>query len=352
MIWMENLKKEFLELLDRDLEFRYAIAGYLGLSEILKRLDSIVGEQTKVWVEISKVWEEVKALREEQGKIWAEINKVWSEISRVWEEIKALREGQNRLWEEVKDLREGQNRLWEELTKLREDMIEGFRRHDEEIAKLRQDMIEGFRRHDEEIARLRLDMMNGFKRHDEILMMHAQEIVKLREDMVAGFKRHDEEIARLRQDMMEGFKRHDEELAKLRSDMIEGFNLLKRHLDALGARWGIMAEEAFREGLRGLIERELGFRVERWVSYDDEGMVFGYPSRVEVDIAVKDERLLLVEVSSHIRASDVHEFKRKAELYERKTGRKPDRLIIITPYADGKALETAEKFDIEVYTKV
>jgi hypothetical protein len=306
---MENLKKEFLELLDRDLEFRYAIAGYLGLSEILKRLDSIVGEQTKVWVEISKVWEEVKALREEQGKIWAEINKVWSEISRVWEEIKALREGQNRLWEEVKDLREGQNRLWEELTKLREDMIEGFRRHDEEIAKLRQDMIEGFRRHDEEIARLRLDMM-------------------------------------------EGFKRHDEELAKLRSDMIEGFNLLKRHLDALGARWGIMAEEAFREGLRGLIERELGFRVERWVSYDDEGMVFGYPSRVEVDIAVKDERLLLVEVSSHIRASDVHEFKRKAELYERKTGRKPDRLIIITPYADGKALETAEKFDIEVYTKV
>lgn len=309
MIWMENLKKEFLELLDRDLEFRYAIAGYLGLSEILKRLDSIVGEQTKVWVEISKVWEEVKALREEQGKIWAEINKVWSEISRVWEEIKALREGQNRLWEEVKDLREGQNRLWEELTKLREDMIEGFRRHDEEIAKLRQDMIEGFRRHDEEIARLRLDMM-------------------------------------------EGFKRHDEELAKLRSDMIEGFNLLKRHLDALGARWGIMAEEAFREGLRGLIERELGFRVERWVSYDDEGMVFGYPSRVEVDIAVKDERLLLVEVSSHIRASDVHEFKRKAELYERKTGRKPDRLIIITPYADGKALETAEKFDIEVYTKV
>jgi len=224
---MKNLKKEFLELLDKDLEFRYAIAGYLGLSEILKRLDSIAGEQTKIWMEISK----------------------------VWEEIKTLREGQNRLWEEVKDLREGQNRLWEELTKLREDMIEGF-------------------------------------------------------------------------------------------------NLLKRHIDALGARWGIMAEEAFREGLRGLIERELGFRIERWVSYDDEGMVFGYPSRVEVDIAVKDERLVLVEVSSHIRASDVHEFKRKAELYERKTGRKPDRLIIITPYADEKALEMARKFDIEVYTKV
>jgi hypothetical protein len=41
MVKMEDLKREFLELLDRDLEFRYAVAGYLGLSEILKRLDAI-----------------------------------------------------------------------------------------------------------------------------------------------------------------------------------------------------------------------------------------------------------------------------------------------------------------------
>jgi hypothetical protein len=296
---MEDLKREFLELLDKDLKFRYAIAGYLGLSEVLKRLDSIAEEQVRI--------------REEQTKIWVE----------------------------VKNLREGQNRLLEELAKLRQDMMEGFRRHDEilamhvqEIAKLREDMIAGFKRHDEELAKLRQDMMEGFRRHDEILAMHAQEIAKLREDMIAGFKRH------------------DEELAKLRQDMIEGFNLLKRHIDALGVRWGIMAEEAFREGLKGLIEKELGFKVERWVSYDEVGIVFGYPSRVEVDVAVKDERLVLVEISSHVKSSDVHEFRRKAELYERKTGRKPDRLIIITPYADGKALEAAGRFGIEIYTKV
>jgi len=28
-----NLKKEFLSLLEKDTEFRYAVAGYLGLSE-------------------------------------------------------------------------------------------------------------------------------------------------------------------------------------------------------------------------------------------------------------------------------------------------------------------------------
>jgi len=47
------------------------------------------------------------------------------------------------------------------------------------------------------------------------------------------------------------FKRHDEETARLRADMVEGFNLLKRHLEALSARWSLMAEEAFREGLKG-----------------------------------------------------------------------------------------------------
>ncbi len=34
-----SLREEFLELLEKDAEFRYAVAGYLGLSEILKRLE-------------------------------------------------------------------------------------------------------------------------------------------------------------------------------------------------------------------------------------------------------------------------------------------------------------------------
>ena len=37
------------------------------------------------------------------------------------------------------------------------------------------------------------------------------------------------------------------ELARLRRDMNEGFSLLRRHIDALGARWGFMAEEVFKK---------------------------------------------------------------------------------------------------------
>jgi hypothetical protein len=173
---------------------------------------------------------------------------------------------------------------------------------------------------------------------------HGAELVRLRENMV----RHESELVRLREDMN-----------KLREDMVRGFELVERrielverHISALGARWGLMTESAFRESLRGLLEKELGFRVERWRAYDEAGIVFGYPSEVEVDVAVSDEKLILIEVSSHVRASDVLQFRRKAELYERVTGRRPDRLIIITPYIDEKALEAARRLGVETYTKV
>ncbi|MBS7656043.1 hypothetical protein KEJ50_06060 [Candidatus Bathyarchaeota archaeon] len=118
---ISELKKTFLKLLEEDLEFRYAIAGLIGLREVLNRLDKVEEEIKKLWEEVkelrigqNKLWEEVKALREGQNKLWENQNK-------LWEEVKALREGQNKLWEEVKALREGQNKLWEEVKALREE---------------------------------------------------------------------------------------------------------------------------------------------------------------------------------------------------------------------------------------
>jgi len=59
----EKLKREFIELLEKDREFRYTVAGYLGLSEILKRLDRLEEGQNRLWEGQAKLWEEVKLLR-------------------------------------------------------------------------------------------------------------------------------------------------------------------------------------------------------------------------------------------------------------------------------------------------
>ena len=181
---------------------------------------------------------------------------------------------------------------------------------------------------------------------------NEQELVRLREDMTKGFERHDVEIAKLREDMIKGFERHDRELARLREDMMRGFDLVNRHISAIGARWGIMAEDAFREGLRGILEKEFGVKVERWVTRDDDGIVYGFSSVIEIDIAIKDGKTMLIEISSSVDKSKVAAFLRKAQLYEKKTGIKPERLIMVTPYADEDAIEAAREVGVEVYTRV
>jgi len=172
------------------------------------------------------------------------------------------------------------------------------------------------------------------------------------EEILRRLDRHESELVKLREDMIEGFKRHDTEILKLREDMNRGFELVERHISALGSKWGIIAESAFRESLRGLLEKELGFKVEKWRTYDEAGIVYGYPSEVDIDVTVSNGKIILIEVSSHVKASDILQFTRKARLYEEKTGRRPDRLIIVTPYIDEKALEAAKQLGIETYTKV
>jgi len=312
-----RLKKSLIRLLKEDEEFRYTVAGLIGLGEVLKRFDKYDGVFSKLLKRMDKHYAEIARLREDMVKGFARHDELLAKHS-------------------------------EEITRLREDMVKGFARHDEllakhseEITRLREDMVAGFKRHDEEISRLREDMVKGFARHDELLAKHSEEITRLREDMVKGFARHDELLVK-----------HSEELVRLRGDMARGFDAVNRHISALGARWGLMAEEAFREGLRGVLERDFGVRVERWRGFDEEGSVYGHPSDVEVDVAVSDGKVLLIEVASHVRRSDISLFRRKAAFYERRGGRVPDRLVVVTPYADEDAFELASSLGIEVHTEV
>lgn len=92
---METLSKEerikFLKTLETDREFRYAIAGLIGIREILERLDKIEKSMERLW--------------ENQNRLWEGQERLWEGQKKLWEEVKELREGQNKLWEEVKGLR-------------------------------------------------------------------------------------------------------------------------------------------------------------------------------------------------------------------------------------------------------
>ncbi|MEM0481639.1 MAG: hypothetical protein QXM16_01970 [Nitrososphaerota archaeon] len=72
-----DLKRELLRLLEEDEEFRYAVAGRIGILEILKRLDR---------------------LEERMDRLLESNNKLWENNNRLWEEVRGLREDQKRLW--------------------------------------------------------------------------------------------------------------------------------------------------------------------------------------------------------------------------------------------------------------
>jgi len=131
----DDIKRRLLDMLEKDPEFRYAVAGILGMSQtgdqlsgISKSIEKLSENQEKLWLEVKslrenqeKLWLEVKSLRENQEKLWLEVKSLRENQEKLWLEVKSLRENQEKLWLEVKSLRENQEKLWLEVKSLREN---------------------------------------------------------------------------------------------------------------------------------------------------------------------------------------------------------------------------------------
>lgn len=83
--------------------------------------------------------------------------------------------------------------------------------------------------------------------------------------------------------------------------------------------------------------------------FDDEGIVFGIPDQVEIDIIIKNGVVILCELKSSMSKSDMYTFDRKARYYERRHQRPVQRKIAVSPMAHPAARAVAEKLGIEVF---
>ncbi len=129
--------------------------------------------------------------------------------------------------------------------------------------------------------------------------------------------------------------------------------LAKKHdrsIGALGARWGLKSENTFRMALAGILEENFGVKVRNITEYDHEGMVFGRPEQVELDIIIKNGLLIICELKSSMSKADMHIFERKARFYEKTHSQKADRLMVISPMIDPLAIQVANKLNIETYS--
>ena len=117
MVTDVELKKKLLELLQVDEEFRLAVAGLLGYSEVLKRLDRHEEEMRRVWESIERLRQDFLTFVKEQERRWEENNRRWEENIRRWEESNKRWEENWRRWEENVKRWEENSRRWEEVYK-------------------------------------------------------------------------------------------------------------------------------------------------------------------------------------------------------------------------------------------
>jgi len=271
-----ELKSKVLELLRTDEEFRYAVAGLLGLEEVLKAIKGLQEQVRNLQEQTAYNREAIRALQEQVVENTKAIRALQEQVA---ENTKAIRD----LQEQVRDLQKQVRDLQEQVRALQEQVAEN--------TKAIRDLQEQVRNLQEQVAE-----------NTKAILRHSAKI--------------------------------------------EEFS---RHIQALGARWGLLSEKAFREAMRGVIERYFGGRVMPWTYHDEEGFVFGRPSVVEVDVLVRDEEHILIEVKSSVSRADIFELWRIGQLYERVRGVKP-RLAVVSPYVRDEGLRAARELGIEVYT--
>jgi hypothetical protein len=145
------------------------------------------------------------------------------------------------------------------------------------------------------------------------------------------------------------WERNQQELQRLHEALIAQGRKTERTIGALGARWGLQSEKAFRDALAGILEESFGVQVINVNEFDDEGVVFGRPEQIELDVIIQNSHLLICELKSSIDKAGMYSFERKARFYERLHNRQADRLIVISPMIDARAFKVAERLGIETY---
>jgi len=321
--------------------------AYADRRETSDRFYTLVDELRRDRERQDQKWQgyqiELERGREEQAKKWDEQNRKWDENQA---ELKRMREEQAQKWDEnqaeLKGMREEQARKWDknqaELKGMREEQA---RKWDENQAELKGMREEQARKWDENQAEL--------KRMREEEARKWEEQNRKWDENQAELKRMREEEARKWEAQNRKWDENQAELKRIHEEIMTQAQKYDRGIGALGSRWGLQSEKAFRDALAAILEKSFDVQVINVTDYDDSGEVFGRPDQVELDVIIKDGLLLICELKSSIDKAGMYSFERKARFYERRHQRQANRLIVISPMIEGRARKVADRLGIETY---
>ena len=163
---------------------------------------------------------------------------------------------------------------------------------------------------------------------------------------------HDlEDLKGVVRELAEAQRRTEQAVKELTEAQTKFSRTFYSQMGALGARWGLQAEGAFREGMRAILQ-EVGFSTERFSIKDSTGEALGYPEQIELDIIVKNGKLIVAEIKSSLDREHTVAFNKKVAFYARKTGRRVDRKLMIAPHVEAGTQELAQELGVEICTDV
>jgi hypothetical protein len=199
-------------------------------------------------------------------------------------------------------------------------------------------------------------MSETFAKKEDITAI-LNELKQMREESEQQRVEFRQEMKVLREESEQRWVEFRQEIRALREESSASRayvdNALRRFdhtVQGLGARWGLLSEEAFRNGLAAILTDELGFRVERYEGYDDSGSVFGHPEQVEMDVILRNASVIAVEIKSSVSRGDLSLFQRKIVFFEQAENVTVNRRFFISPFVDPNAVGLAAGMGIELYT--
>jgi len=234
----------------------------------------------------------------------------------------------------------------------REETNDWFHQTLEEMRRERERQDALWRKNDERLERERLESDRKWEANQAELAALREEQNSKWEEQNSKWEEQNsrwEEQNRKWEEQNRKWEANQAELKALHEESLALGKRLDRGIGALGARWGLRSEKAFRDALAGILEQTFGVEVLNVCEYDDDGEVFGRPDQIELDVIIRNGLLILCELKSSIDKAGMYSFERKARFYERRHNRQANRLIVISPMIDSRALDVAKRLGIETY---
>jgi len=187
------------------------------------------------------------------------------------------------------------------------------------------------------------------KTRSEELKLIAEAVKTLADYMKTGFKETIERIETIEKRLEEHaiiLQEHTKRLEEL-SRIV---SRLEVALGSIGRRWGRDLEKVVLEVYRRALEERgvVPEKVERFIHIDRDGKYYVKDSKIGFDVYIHDDKVYLIEVKSHAELEHVEWFYKRGEIYEKITGRKPSKLILVAVHIDEDAYARAKELGIDV----